>query len=396
MILPIGDQPNPEDYTPWMNYTLLGVNIGIFVYLWVTLGNVGVSADDLYAKAYYEAVGPAMAIEDWVRHLSQYDLVIFKYGFKPGDFFLSDSFTAMFLHAGWGHLLGNMLFLWIYGDNVEYRLGRFGYLVFYVATGIAGDVAYAYTVGSTGIPCVGASGAISGVLGAYFFLFPKNEVRLLVWFYYYITTWMIPSRIVIGFFVIVDNILPIVLAKQSNVAYSAHLGGWFGGFLFAWLGEKYAWNWPWNDWAVTHDAMGKGGQPSGPEEAMEILEDMERALALEDHASALDLLHRGGSPLIRGLGADSCAHLATMLFEDGHEGAAETLLKRSLVLHQHAPAPEQARLYAALGLLRLAQGHKPGAYQFLLTAVDLGPDPATALKVKEGLNKIKVMGHGQP
>ena len=131
-----------------------------------------------------------------------------------------DLFTSMFMHAGFMHLLGNMVFLWVYGDNVEHRLGRVGFLFSYLLTGIAATLAFAGVAGNSGTPLVGASGAISGVLGLYFLLFPGNRVRVLVFLGWFITTIMLPARIVLGIYVVIDNILPLVVQSESNVVGS--------------------------------------------------------------------------------------------------------------------------------------------------------------------------------
>ena len=159
MFIPIGDSPNPDRFTPWVNYGLIAANVVVFFLTYIPLSDVPIG----------ETV-PFEALR-WVRKIiaanpgyvpSQYDIFTFLHGYKPAAPEISDLFAAMFLHAGWSHLLGNMLFLWIYGDNVEHRLGRVRYLLLYLLTGVAATMGFAMmNVGST-VPMIGASGAISG------------------------------------------------------------------------------------------------------------------------------------------------------------------------------------------------------------------------------------------
>ena len=142
----------------------------------------------------------------------------------------------MFMHGGWMHLAGNMLFLWIYGDNVEHRLGHVGYLVAYLAAGLAATLFFAMFVPNSQIPMLGASGAISGVLGFYFLWFPRNRIKVFVFLFpLLMTTLLIPSRIVLGVYLVIDNILPFLTrpVEGSGVAHGAHIGGFLAGLGLA-------------------------------------------------------------------------------------------------------------------------------------------------------------------
>ncbi|MBI4510490.1 MAG: rhomboid family intramembrane serine protease [Deltaproteobacteria bacterium] len=149
--------------------------------------------------------------------------------------FWSTLVTSMFLHGGWGHLLGNMLYLWVFGDNVEDRLGRGRFIMFYVLTGIfAALVQVAVNPAST-IPTVGASGAISGVLGAYLVLFPRKRVKVLfVW-----VILEVPAVVVIGMWALTQFVsglgtLSVNHAQETGgVAYMAHVGGFVAGVIGA-------------------------------------------------------------------------------------------------------------------------------------------------------------------
>jgi membrane associated rhomboid family serine protease len=145
--------------------------------------------------------------------------------------FWSTLITSMFLHGGWLHLGGNMLYLWIFGDNLEKTMGRARFLVFYLACGIAAGLAHILFSGASGVPTVGASGAISGVLGGYLVLFPRNRVRVL-------TRGGIvamPAIVVLGFWIFIQLINGIgslaVTTETGGVAYMAHVGGFVAGLV---------------------------------------------------------------------------------------------------------------------------------------------------------------------
>jgi membrane associated rhomboid family serine protease len=143
--------------------------------------------------------------------------------------------TSMFLHAGWAHLLGNMLFLFIFGDNVEDAFGHLKYLAFYMACGVLAGLAQVYLAASSNLPGVGASGAISGVLAAYLVMFGTNRVRVLVGFF--LTA--VPAYLVIGIWIVLQftqGLASFADTQQSGgVAYGAHVGGFLGGLVLAFL-----------------------------------------------------------------------------------------------------------------------------------------------------------------
>src|SRR5690606_30537250 len=122
----------------------------------------------------------------------------------------------MFLHASFLHLFGNMLFLWIYGDNVEHQLGHGRFLIAYLATGAAAVAFHMIGAAGSAVPMVGASGAISGALGFYFVFFPRNRVRL-AWFLppFLFQVFEVPARIVLGFYIVLDNLLPYLLTTSD-------------------------------------------------------------------------------------------------------------------------------------------------------------------------------------
>jgi membrane associated rhomboid family serine protease len=144
-------------------------------------------------------------------------------------------FTSMFMHAGWMHLLGNMLFLWIFGDNVEDRLGRAKFLIFYLVCGIVATLAQVAVSAESSIPNLGASGAISGVLAGYLVLFPKGQIKILMRG----GVVVLPALVVIGLWVVLQLISGIGSfthsAQTGGVAYMAHIGGFVAGLALAFL-----------------------------------------------------------------------------------------------------------------------------------------------------------------
>ncbi|MDH3713297.1 MAG: rhomboid family intramembrane serine protease [Gammaproteobacteria bacterium] len=141
-------------------------------------------------------------------------------------------FTSMFLHGGWWHLAGNMLYLWIFGNNVEDRLGVPLFILFYVLCGIAAAFTQALPDSASVVPMIGASGAISGVLGAYLLLYPRARVLVAVPLGLIVTTWRLPALVVLGFWFVLqlaNNVL--VPQGQGGVAWGAHVGGFVAGMV---------------------------------------------------------------------------------------------------------------------------------------------------------------------
>jgi membrane associated rhomboid family serine protease len=151
---------------------------------------------------------------------------------------IADVFTSMFLHAGWLHLLGNMLYLWIFGNNVEDRMGRALFLVFYLAGGVAAVVAQTLIDPTSEEPMIGASGAIAATLGAYLVLFPGARIQSLVFLGFFYQLIAVPAAIVLGFWFVLQIIdglgsLGASDAVATNVAFFAHIGGFVAGALLA-------------------------------------------------------------------------------------------------------------------------------------------------------------------
>lgn len=280
MFLPIGDTPNPPGFRAWATWAIIAANIAIYVLLTLPLSFLAADPADPLLGGLVDRVlplvPPGVDPRDVLASLTAWDLVVEAHGFKPGRPETADLFASLFLHANLAHVAGNMLFLWIYGDNVEHRLGRLGFLATYLASGVIATLAFAAVASDPHAPLVGASGAISGVLGCYFVLFPLNRIRVFVaLFPFLVDTWLVPSRIVLGLYVLVDNLLPVLAGGGGGVAYGAHLGGFVAGLAVA--------------FAV--DRMGVGRHTPAADEARVHLRRAsaadERALALVELGEAL-------------------------------------------------------------------------------------------------------------
>ena len=170
--------------------------------------------------------------------------IVLAYGAIPKDIlaFHSDRpvpvvltiFTSMFMHGGLLHIAGNMLYFWIFGNNIEERLGHFRFVLFYLFCGVIAAYAHALSSPDSGVPMIGASGAISGVLGAYLLLFPTARVHTIVFFGFFVQVIRIPALIVIGFWAIIQFVSGLItqgILHQGGTAWFAHVGGFLAGLI---------------------------------------------------------------------------------------------------------------------------------------------------------------------
>lgn len=375
MFLPIGDTPNPEGFKPYVNWALLAANVAVFVFVSLPLMAEPAPMSSAVAQDYLRVLG--------ARPQTLYDLYIFQHGFKPGAFEVSDLFHSLFLHGGVAHLAGNMLFLWIYGDNVEHYLGRVRYLLAYLATGVVATLTFATFAPGSLIPLVGASGAISGVLGFYFILFPRNRIKVFVFLFPIImNVFLVPARLVLGIYLVIDNLFPALVGAQSSVAYGAHIGGFLGGLGIAWILERrggVSLRRPARKVQARVTSLGRG--PSNPVEA---LRD-----ALEAHRrdEAVDLGQQLGPRELQGLPVNETVQLANYLNDAGQPVQATHLLRQALA-HNQTNFRALAEIYLALGLMRLEHGQPTAAYQHLVTVMELAPGTSAADRAREALRRI--------
>jgi len=208
-MIPIRDQIKTRR-TPIINYLLIAVNIIVFMLQW----SAGANQE---ALVYEFALIPAN----------------FSDGINLSE--IRDVFTSMFMHAGLMHLLGNMIYLWIFGDNVEDAMGHFTYLLFYLAGGFAASFAHILVNPGSQIPTVGASGAIAAALGAYLVLYPQSRVATFIPLGFFMTLRMLPASIVLVMWFVLqlfNGVLTLGAADVGGTAFWAHIGGFvFGAFI---------------------------------------------------------------------------------------------------------------------------------------------------------------------
>jgi membrane associated rhomboid family serine protease len=156
------------------------------------------------------------------------------YGLVPDQFHVINIFTAMFLHGGWLHVLGNMWFLWIFGDNIEDILGHWKYLVFYLACGVAAAMTQYFFSPYSRVPMVGASGAIAGVMGAYMLKFPRARILTIAIIFFFITRFEVPAWLMLIYWFAIQlfngvGTIGVTQANQGGTAFFAHVGGFVAG-----------------------------------------------------------------------------------------------------------------------------------------------------------------------
>jgi membrane associated rhomboid family serine protease len=206
-MIPLGDDNSARTRTPFVTYILIAANVLVF---------------------FLELSGGDAFIQRWAFVPSRF------LANPAGDF--ATLFTSMFMHAGWLHLLGNMLYLWIFGDNVEDRLGHLTYMLFYLLCGLAATFAQLAVSTGSNIPNLGASGAIAGVLGAYLIMFPRGSVNVLLGRFVTRTS----ALVAIGFWFLLQifsSIGTFTASSQNEggVAYMAHIGGFIAGVILTFV-----------------------------------------------------------------------------------------------------------------------------------------------------------------
>jgi membrane associated rhomboid family serine protease len=238
MVMPLGDE-KPTSIVPVVNYAIIALNVLVFF--------VQQSRPEAFTIAYsatpYEithnldidepvVVKHEQAVQDGLGRVQlRPEEQVIPQGPVPFPIWFT-LFTSIFMHGGFAHLAGNMLYLWIFGDNVEEVLGHARYLVVYLTCGLAASLSHIALAPSSLIPTLGASGAIAGVMGMYVIWFPENQVRVLV---FRMITWM-PALLVIGLWIVLQLVLGMgelsTAGQRGGVAYAAHIGGAAAGIIF--------------------------------------------------------------------------------------------------------------------------------------------------------------------
>ena len=384
MILPLGDEPNPRD-VPVVTYALIAVNCVAYLFITLPLSFVRPELNDPavldYVRAVAESIPGRVPLEAIARSLTEYDLFVFRWGFRPAAPQGVDLLSAMFLHAGFLHLAGNMLFLWIYGDNVEYRLGRLRFLAAYFGTGIAATLFHGVLSSESALPLLGASGAISGVLGFYFVWFPRNRVRLWVMLFpFFMNVIHAPARLVLGFYVIADNLLPLLVSggRGSGVAYGAHIGGFIGGLTVAWVLNRRS----------LEIRPQEFRDPARPVASTAPPGSLAGLIAEGDFdEAARQYVGLSTNETRRLLSEDHSMRLGNWMAAKGHPHAALALFQRHI--RDYPIGQTAAAAHVAAGLLQLRSfGQPTAAYQHLVEALGMNPSPDTEAQARQGLAQI--------
>lgn len=224
-MFPIGDDNSDSTITPYVNYLFIAINILVFVFL------QGIGSNDAFSYAF------SLVPQEITTGVDLTGSVIVRDAFGDVGRVLHyptplpvyfNFLSSMFMHGSFAHIFGNMLFLWVFGDNLENMLGHARFAAFYIATGIAAAVAQIVMDADSVIPMLGASGAISGVLGGYLVLFPRRRVRALI--FYFLTE--VPAFVAVGIWIVYQIIAGYLTpAGTGGVAYAAHIGGFVAGLI---------------------------------------------------------------------------------------------------------------------------------------------------------------------
>jgi len=233
-VLPIGDEDNAPPGFPIVNVLIIAINAAVFLYQLVSPDFTnGYSAVPLEITTGRDLVG------QFPIPLPDGTVALVNETRGPSPIWLT-LLTSTFMHGGWSHIGGNMLFLFIFGDNVEKALGHLRYLGFYLACGLAASLAQVYSAPDSVLPSLGASGAIAGVLAAYLVYFPRNRVRVLLGFF--VTS--VPAIAMIGLWALIQFVNGFgatgVNAETGGVAYMAHIGGLIAGLILAFVLRPFA------------------------------------------------------------------------------------------------------------------------------------------------------------
>jgi membrane associated rhomboid family serine protease len=242
MLLPISDDNSDRHITPYITWLLIAINILVFVFL------QGLGTNAAFTYAFSTVPGEILSNRDIVTETKTIKDIasgqLFQMpGLQPTPIpVYFTMITSMFMHGSIAHLGGNMLYLWIFGDNLENRLGHLRYFVFYLLCGLVASISHVLFTQFTGadplIPSLGASGAISGIMGGYLLLFPKRRVNALL-------GWMIiaiPSWVALGLWIVLQMVsgFGAISGQSDGVAYAAHIGGFLAGFFLIKFFDKGA------------------------------------------------------------------------------------------------------------------------------------------------------------
>ncbi|MCK6478950.1 MAG: rhomboid family intramembrane serine protease [Planctomycetes bacterium] len=387
--IPVGDE-NPTARRPLVNTGLIALNALVFLALNVARG-----------EGFFE-----LTLEDSRR-----------WGLLPGDPQPLRFLSCLFVHAGPWHLLGNMWFLHIFGDNVEDKLGRAGYLLLYLGWGVAASLAFLLLGGPGGevaghtpeeveaawrtLPLVGASGAIAGVMGAYLVFFPRARIRMVWWLLVFLIPFSLPSLVVIGMYFVQDLLLgALQQGGTGGVAYAAHTGGMLAGIAAALALKPFLRGGPHTAWD-RDTGFAPGGaaaevafDPRRPEPPRTIpmpdLRDQLVGAVLDGRMDlALELYGRWiGEPRLEVLPPHVEIEVAHEILRRGRVAEAMEAYRRFLGSHPRAAEAPEAKFRVGL-IYAKAEGDAAEARRWLRQAAEEHPDPATREFVRKELLRLE-------
>jgi membrane associated rhomboid family serine protease len=221
-MIPLKDE-NPSKTIPIVNTCLILTNFSVFVYQNFLVPG---GAEPLILRLWFIPYEVINAVDLDPKNLVPVPLTLL---------------TSMFIHGGWLHLLGNMLYLWIFGDNVENTLGHIKYLCFYLMCGVMASLTHTFLNLNSHVPAVGASGAIAGVLGAYMFLFPKARIRTALILLVFVRVVSIPAVILLGYWILIQILSGMTefgSLTRTGIAWFAHVGGFVAGLILVIMMRK--------------------------------------------------------------------------------------------------------------------------------------------------------------
>ena len=234
MVFPLSDDNSDRQRVPWITWSLITANVLVFV-----LFQQG-GTNDSVTLAFFQVPAEIMSGQDIVTEPSireveyegqQYQISVPGLRPTPIPVYLT-LLTGIFLHGGWMHLLGNMTYLYIFGDNIEEKLGKIKFLIFYFLTGLCAALTQALLDTSSTIPMIGASGAIAGILGGYLVLYPKANIKVFFWFIIFFKVFRIRAFIVLGGWILIQFLsFSGEEFNSGGVAYGAHIGGFIAGAI---------------------------------------------------------------------------------------------------------------------------------------------------------------------
>lgn len=225
-MFPLRDD-NPTFLTPYTTYILIGINVLVWVFI------QGFGADPALARSFCNLAlipGELLQTVDAGTRIPMGPNTVCVLQ-DQGNWITP--ITSMFMHGSWMHIIGNMWFLWVFGDNIEDSMGSIRFAVFYILCGVAAAGLQVFADPSSAVPMVGASGAIGGVMGAYVLLYPRVNVHMLIFLGFFVTTFAVPAMFMLGYWFLVQVVSGVSTAgnEGGGVAFWAHVGGFLAGAI---------------------------------------------------------------------------------------------------------------------------------------------------------------------